>query len=72
MFNPKHCMPPHWEYNAQNAPGYEKKWGMDLVWKWRHGLHAQDFATSFVNFENDTTMVSTTYYALYPNPNDGC
>jgi hypothetical protein len=64
-------MPRHCEYNVQNAPNYKKKWGTDLVWKWRHGLHALDFVASFVNFEKMTTMVSTTCRVLYPNPSDG-
>ncbi len=72
MFNLKHYMPPHWEYNAQNALGYEKKWGTDLVWKWRDGLHALDFVVNFVNFEKYTTMVSIACCTLYPYPNDGC
>jgi hypothetical protein len=59
MFNLKHYMPSHWEYNAQNAPNYEK-WGTDLVWKWWNGLHALYFVTSCVNFEKDTTMVTIT------------
>jgi hypothetical protein len=72
MFNLKHYMPPHWEYNAQNAPNYEKKWGTNLIWKWHHGLHALDFVTSFVNFEIDTTMVIIACRALYVDPSDGC
>ncbi len=51
MFNLKHCMPLHWEYNAQNAPNYKKKWGTNLVWKWRHGLRVLDFVASFVNLK---------------------
>jgi hypothetical protein len=65
-------MPPHWEYNVQNAPGYKKKWGTNLVWKWQHGLHALDFATSFINFEKDITMDIITCRALYLDPSDGC
>jgi len=34
MFNLEHCMSPHWEHNVENATGYERKWGIDLVWKW--------------------------------------
>jgi hypothetical protein len=72
MFNLKHYMPPHWNTTfAQNAPSYKKKWGTDLVWKWWHGLHALNFVASFVNFEKNTTMVTITCHALYPNPNDG-
>jgi hypothetical protein len=65
-------MPPHWNTTfAQNAPSYKKKWGTDLVWKWWHCLHALNFVASFVNFEKNTTMVTITCHALYPNPNDG-
>jgi hypothetical protein len=60
-----------WKYNAQNAPGYEKKWRIDLVWKWQHGVLALDFAMNFVNVEKNITIVIITYHALYPNPNDG-
>jgi hypothetical protein len=67
MFNLKHCMSPHWEYNAQNAHSYEKKWGTDLLCKWWHGLHALDFAMNFVSFEKYITMVTIACHALYPN-----
>jgi len=70
MFSLKHCMPPHWEYNIQNAPSYEK-WGTNFVCKKRHGLHALDFVANFVNFEKDVTMVSITCRTLYLDPNDG-
>jgi hypothetical protein len=68
MFNLKHCMPPHWEYNAQNEPNYEKKWGTNLVWKWWHGLHALDFAASFVNFEKKHYHGDYNLPCLIPEP----
>jgi hypothetical protein len=34
-------------------------------------VHVLDFVATFVNFEKDTTMVTTACHALYPNPNDG-
>jgi hypothetical protein len=39
MLNQEHYVPPHWEYNAENAPDYERKWGINLVWKWQNGVH---------------------------------
>ncbi len=60
----------YWEYNAKISLGYKRKWGTNLVWKWWHVVHALDFVATFVNFEKDTTMVTTTCHALYPNPND--
>ncbi len=39
MLHLEHYVPPHWEYNVDNAPSYEKKWGIDLVWKWQTGVH---------------------------------
>jgi hypothetical protein len=29
MFNLEHCMSLHWEYNVENAPGCERKWGIN-------------------------------------------
>jgi len=68
MFNLKHYMPPHWEYNAQNAHGYEKKWGTNLVWKWWPSLHALDFAVNFVNFEKKLYYGDYNLSCLVPKP----
>ncbi len=65
MFKQQHHMPSHWKYNFKNAPTYERKWGIDLVWKWQHGVHMFNFETFFVNFEKDPTMVATMCCALY-------
>jgi hypothetical protein len=39
MLNLEHYVLPQWEYNVKNAPSYERKWGINLVWKWQNGVH---------------------------------
>ncbi len=72
MFNLEHYMSLDWEYNVENANGYERKWGSIQVWKWQYCVHALYVATTFVNFKKYTTMVTIAYHALYLDPNDGC
>jgi len=71
MFNLQHCMPLHWEYNPKNAPRFERKWGINLVWKWQHGVHVFNFVVTFIDFEKEPTMITIACCSLCLNPNDG-
>ena len=40
VFGLTEYMPPHWEYNEDNAPQNPNMWGVDLVWSWKLRMHS--------------------------------
>jgi hypothetical protein len=61
-------MPPHWEFNAENAPDHSQKWGTDLVWSWKlniHSLDKQNLCTEW-GWERDPAQIVEVCHHLVP------
>lgn len=62
-------MPPHWEYNPENAPDHTKMWGTDLVWSWKLQMHSLDkkMLCTESGWERDPELIVNVCHNMIPN-----